>query len=126
MTLAREDAMITSDAMALAGPAGNASYGDDDLAPGATFLDVPDGRRGLAERVGLVDGGCDFPDSMRSLRTLRSAEFSEAMNPPSFWLTSGESKYARSRRSVPSSHRPPVSPPTMTSLPRGGEGTTKV
>src|SRR6266849_1836606 len=61
MTLAREDAMITSDAMALAGPAGNASYGDDDFAPGATFLDVPDGRRGLAERVGLVDGGCDLP-----------------------------------------------------------------
>ncbi len=53
--------MITSDTRALAGPAGKASYGDDDLAPGATFLDVPDGRRGLAERVGLVDGGCDLP-----------------------------------------------------------------
>jgi hypothetical protein len=29
--------------------------------PRAVFLDVPDGCRGLAERVGPVDGGCDLP-----------------------------------------------------------------
>jgi tetratricopeptide (TPR) repeat protein len=39
----------------------NPSDGDDDLAAGAAFLDVPDGCRGLAERVGPVDGGCDLP-----------------------------------------------------------------
>lgn len=37
------------------------SDGDDDLAAGAAFLDVPDSGRGLAERVGPVDGGCDLP-----------------------------------------------------------------
>src|SRR5580704_15111239 len=36
------------------------SDGDDDLAAGAAFLEVTDGRRGLAERVGPVDGGHDF------------------------------------------------------------------
>ena len=36
------------------------SDGDDDLAAGATFLDVADGGRGLAERVGPVDGGGDL------------------------------------------------------------------
>jgi hypothetical protein len=38
-----------------------ASHGDDDLAPGVPFLEVPDGRRGFAERVGPVDGRCDLP-----------------------------------------------------------------
>src|SRR6266516_6704116 len=41
-------------------PPGNPSHGDDDLASGVTFLDVPDGRRGLAQRVRPVDGGCDL------------------------------------------------------------------
>src|SRR6266487_4914391 len=47
------------------GSVGEASDGDDDLAPGAAFLDVPDGCRGLAERVGPVDGGCDLPEPRR-------------------------------------------------------------
>src|SRR5205085_2259136 len=38
---------------------------------------------------------------------------------PSFWPTNGDSKSARSWRSVPPSHRPSVSPPTMTSVPFG-------
>ncbi len=51
--------------------------------------------------------GAIFPDSMRSRRTLRSSAFSDAMNVPSFWLTSGVSRRARSWRSLPPSRRPP-------------------
>src|SRR5271169_5591163 len=39
------------------GPCPHPSDGDDDLAAGAALEDVADGRRGLAKRVGPVDGG---------------------------------------------------------------------
>lgn len=52
-------------------------------------------------------------------RDVRSSEFSDPTNVPSFWLTTGDSSCARSWRSLPPSHRPSASPPTMTSLPRG-------
>ena len=38
----------------------NSSDGDDDLAAGPAFLDVADRGRGLAERVGPLDGGHDL------------------------------------------------------------------
>src|SRR5918994_3205733 len=63
--------------------------------------------------------GATLPDSMRSLRAIRSSWFSDETNVPSFWPTNRDSTSARSWRSVPPSHRPPVSPPVMTSVPRG-------
>ena len=48
-----------------------------------------------------------------------SSWFSREMNVPSFWLTNGDSTSARIWRSLPPSHRPPVSPPAMTSVPFG-------
>src|SRR5829696_3018168 len=68
--------------------------------------------------------GVIFPDSMSSLRTSMSSWFSLLTNVPSFWLTNGDSIIARSWRSVPPSHRPPPSPPTMMRVP-GGEGPPK-
>ena len=61
--------------------------------------------------------GVTLPDSMSSLSATRSAEFSDDVSVPSFWLTTSDNKSARIWRSNPPSHRPSVSPPTMTSLP---------
>jgi len=41
--------------------AGSASYGDDDLSPGAALLEVADGFRDLGQRVCPVDHRRDFP-----------------------------------------------------------------
>src|SRR5919112_599210 len=61
--------------------------------------------------------GVIFPDSVSSLRTRRSSWFSLLTNVPSFCPTNGDSIIARSWRSVPPSHLPPPSPPTMTRFP---------
>ena len=63
---------------------------------------------------------------MSSLSTTRSAEFSDDVSMPSFWLTTSDSRCARIWRSNPPSHRPSVSPPTITSLPVVGEGSTEL
>ena len=41
-----------------AGPVRNASHGDDELSSGETFVEISDGVRGLAQRVGPIDDGC--------------------------------------------------------------------
>ena len=41
--------------------ASRASYGDDDLSPGVTLLEIADGLRDLGQRVGPVDHRRDFP-----------------------------------------------------------------
>ncbi len=48
-----------------------------------------------------------------------SAAFSEAVTDRRSWLTKGESRGARSMRSKPPSQRPPVSPPTIATVPVG-------
>jgi len=74
--------------------------------------------------------GVSRPTSISSRRAVRSSAFSEATNVPSFWPTNGDSMSARIWRSLPPSHRPSVSPPTMTSRPlgsaRGGDVTQEV
>src|SRR4029077_88526 len=64
--------------------------------------------------------GVIFPASMSSVRNSMSSWFSREMNVVSFWLVNRDSTSARSWRSVPPSHLPPVSPPAMTSGPAGG------
>jgi hypothetical protein len=72
-------AIGSADSSARAVPPGPLD-GDDDLAAGAAFLDVADGCRGLAERVGPVDGGCDLsgldeiPEDPQVLGVLRRDE----------------------------------------------------
>src|SRR5829696_3323072 len=68
--------------------------------------------------------GVSLPDSTSFLSRIRSLRFCLATNVPSFWSTNRDNIIARSWRSVPPSHRPPPSPPTMMRVP-GGEGPPK-
>ena len=61
--------------------------------------------------------GATEPASMSSLSTSMSRWFSLEMNVVSVWSTNRDRTIARSWRSVPPSHRPPVSPPAMTRVP---------
>src|SRR5215212_8912107 len=61
--------------------------------------------------------GVSLPDSMSFLSRIRSLQFCLATKVPSFWSTNRDSIVALSWRSVPPSHLPPPSPPTMTRVP---------
>lgn len=67
-----------------------------------------------------------LPDSMRSRRTIRSSEFSDAMNVPSFWLTSGGQQVCP-ELAVGAAEAPPVGLASDDDEPSGsGEGSTEM
>src|SRR6266508_4691370 len=67
--------------------------------------------------------GVTLPASMSSFSTTKSSRRSFETNGRSRWRANSDRMGAqRIRRSKPPSQRPPPSPPTITSVPPGGEG----
>ena len=95
------------------------SHGDGDLAADVTIDQVPDGRGNIAEGICPIDDRLDRAGLDKISQGDQVGGVLRCDEGAQFLANKSDRTCACSCRSVPPSHRPSVSPPTMTSLPLG-------